>query len=132
MESTGIATGLTDLDRLMGGIRLSELVIIAARPAVGKTLFALNIVEHVAFHEGKCVALFSPDMDRSLLLRRLRDMKSEADISCHQTTIDYGELVFEDARKRPKLVIDDTIAISATDLCTDAEGLNRRGISKSL
>ncbi|MBQ2467245.1 MAG: replicative DNA helicase, partial [Lachnospiraceae bacterium] len=61
---TGIPTGFTDLDYKMAGLQPSDLILLAARPSMGKTAFVLNIAQHVAFHENKCTAIFSLEMSK--------------------------------------------------------------------
>ena len=70
-EITGVPTGLIDLDRMTSGMQPGDLVIIAARPSVGKTALALNIGEHVAVHEKLPVAVFSMEMGAEQLAMRL-------------------------------------------------------------
>lgn len=67
----GLATGFADFDRMTGGLHPSQLVIVAARPAMGKTAWALNAVEHVALREKRPVALFSLEMDAADILTRM-------------------------------------------------------------
>ena len=67
----GIPTGLADLDRMILGLNKSELILIAARPGMGKTSIALNIALHAAVHEGKTIAIFSLEMSREQLVSRL-------------------------------------------------------------
>ena len=67
----GIPTGLADLDRTILGLNKSELILIAARPGMGKTSIALNIALHAAVHEGKTIAIFSLEMSREQLVSRL-------------------------------------------------------------
>ena len=59
---TGIPTGFIDLDYRTAGLQPSDLVLIAARPSMGKTAFVLNIAQYVAFHENMCTAIFSLEM----------------------------------------------------------------------
>jgi replicative DNA helicase len=61
-EVTGLATGYTDLDRLTGGLRPNNLVVVAARPSMGKTALALGMAEHAALNDGLSVAIFSLEM----------------------------------------------------------------------
>ncbi|HVH08960.1 MAG TPA: replicative DNA helicase [Gemmatimonadales bacterium] len=68
---TGVATGFLDLDRLTAGFQRGDLVIIAARPSMGKTAFALNIVQHAAIEHGVRVAVFSLEMPKEQLVQRL-------------------------------------------------------------
>ncbi len=70
-EVTGIRTGFYDLDRMTAGLQKGDLIVLAARPSMGKTAFALNIAEHVAVQEGLPVAVFSMEMGASQLALRL-------------------------------------------------------------
>lgn len=76
---TGISTGFTDLDRFTHGLNRGNLIIIAGRPGMGKTSFALNVASHVAITEKKTVGVFSLEMSQQELA--LRVLCSEADIS---------------------------------------------------
>jgi replicative DNA helicase len=76
---TGIPTGFTDLDRITHGLNRGNLIIIAGRPGMGKTSFALNVASNVAVREGKTVGVFSLEMSQQELA--LRVLCSEADIS---------------------------------------------------
>lgn len=76
---TGISTGFRDLDALLGGMQKSDLVIIAARPSMGKTSFALDILRSMAI-EGKKVAFFSLEMSNSQVTQRLLSMQSSVGI----------------------------------------------------
>lgn len=68
---TGIATGFTDFDQKTAGLQPSDLILVAARPSMGKTAFALNIARHSALVEGKTVAIFSLEMSKEQLVNRL-------------------------------------------------------------
>ncbi len=68
---TGIPTGFIDLDYMTSGLHGSELILIAARPAMGKTAFVLNIAQHMAFKQKKSVAIFSLEMGKEQLINRL-------------------------------------------------------------
>ena len=70
-EITGVRTGFEDLDRLTTGFHKSDLIILAARPAMGKTALALNIISHVAGEKGLPVAIFSLEMSKEQLVQRL-------------------------------------------------------------
>jgi len=72
----GIPSGLSQLDALLGGFQPSDLIILAARPSVGKSSLALNIAQHAAMHEGKKVALFSLEMSKEQLALRLLSAES--------------------------------------------------------
>lgn len=68
---TGIPTGFSDWDRMTSGLQPSDLILIAARPSMGKTAFTLNIAQHIAVHEKKKVAFFSLEMSKEQLTQRL-------------------------------------------------------------
>lgn len=68
---TGVDTGFTDLNRRTNGLQPSDLIIVAARPAMGKTTFALNVAQHAAVHDKRCVAVFSLEMSREQLMQRM-------------------------------------------------------------
>jgi replicative DNA helicase len=79
---TGLATGYSQLDNLTSGLQPSELIILAARPSVGKTAFALNIAENAAMRNNAQVAIFSLEMSKDSLLMRL--LASQARIDAHK------------------------------------------------
>ena len=70
-DITGVPTGFYDLDRMTSGLQPGDLVVLAARPSMGKTAFAINIAEHVALNEGLPVAVFSMEMGASQLAVRI-------------------------------------------------------------
>ena len=118
---TGLATGFTDLDYKTSGFQPSDLILIAARPSMGKTAFALNIAQHMAFKAGKTVAIFSLEMSKEQLVNRLLAMESRVDSQAIRT----GKLKDEDWTKlvegadiigRSNLIIDDTPGISVSEL----------------
>ncbi|MEC4630024.1 DnaB-like helicase C-terminal domain-containing protein, partial [Bacillus safensis] len=76
---TGIATGFIDLDYKTSGMQPSDLVLIAARPSMGKTAFVLNIAQHVAFKLKETVAIFSLEMSKEQLVNRLFSLESRVD-----------------------------------------------------
>ncbi|MDR1572493.1 MAG: replicative DNA helicase, partial [Clostridiales Family XIII bacterium] len=78
---TGLTTGFADLDRLTSGLQRSDLIVVAARPGVGKTAFALNIAHHAAMKAKAHVMIFSLEMSRSQLANRFLSMQSRVDIS---------------------------------------------------
>jgi replicative DNA helicase len=79
---TGVATGITDLDEKTAGLQAGELVVVAARPSLGKTALALNIAAHAAIEHHKTVGLFSLEMSKESLVTRL--LCSEAEIDSHR------------------------------------------------
>lgn len=86
---TGVPTGFTELDTMTSGFQPSNLIIIAGRPSMGKTSFALNIAEHVAIHEKRPVAVFSLEMSREELM--LRMLCSQARVDSHKVRRGYLE-----------------------------------------
>jgi replicative DNA helicase len=78
-DITGIATGFKELDKMTSGMQPGELLIIAARPSMGKTAFSLNIAQHIALRQNKGVAYFSLEMGKESLMMRI--LASEAKIS---------------------------------------------------
>jgi replicative DNA helicase len=75
-ELRGISTGFKDLDSLLGGYQKSDLIILAARPSVGKTALALDMMRHAAIHEKKNIAFFSLEMSKVQIMDRLLGMQS--------------------------------------------------------
>ena len=118
---TGIATGFYDLDYKMAGLQPSDLILVAARPSMGKTAFVLNIAEHVAVKSHITTAIFSLEMSKNQLVNRILSMNSKVD----SQAIRSGELNDEDWAKLMEsartigesgLIIDDTPGISITEL----------------
>ncbi len=120
---TGIATGFIDLDYRMSGMQPSDLILIAARPSMGKTAFALNIAQYVAFHNDLSLAVFSLEMSREQLVNRLFSLESRVDAQAIRngslTDTDWEKLI-ESAGiiGSSKLIIDDTPGISISELRT--------------
>ncbi len=120
-EVTGLPTGFKDLDYMLAGLQPSDLVLIAARPSMGKTALALNIAQYVAFHENEPVAIFSLEMDRGQLVSRLLSMESRVDshrIRTGKLSVEDWQEVVEaaDTIGKSQLIIDDTPAISVSEL----------------
>ncbi len=118
---TGIPTGFDDLDYKLSGLHNSDLVLVAARPSMGKTAFVLNIARHIATHRPETVAIFSLEMSKEQLVNRLLAMESHVDSQNLRTgslgTDDWTRLV-EGANiiGRTSLIIDDTPGISVAEL----------------
>ena len=118
---TGIPTGFTDLDYRTAGLQPSDLILVAARPSMGKTAFVLNIAQHVAFREAKSVAIFSLEMSKEQLVNRLFSLESRVDAQALRTgnlsDADWEQLI-EGAGSigDSKLIIDDTPGISISEL----------------
>lgn len=79
-HSSGIPTGFTDLDRILNGLNGGELIVVGARPAMGKTSFALNVASHAAIRSGKSVALFCPENSRRQIALRILCSVARADL----------------------------------------------------
>lgn len=118
---TGIPTGFLDLDYKMSGLQPSDLLIVAARPAMGKTAFVLNIAQHISFKENKTVAMFSLEMSKEQLVGRLFSLEAQVDSHALRT----GNLKDNDWEKliesagiigKSNLIIDDTPGISISEL----------------
>jgi replicative DNA helicase len=112
-EITGLATGFYDLDKITSGFHENELIIIAARPAMGKTAFALNLASNIAIQSGKTVALFNMEMDAEQLINRMLSSIGQIEGKKFRT----GHLENEDWKKlneaisklaETKIFIDDT------------------------
>jgi replicative DNA helicase len=127
-EISGVRTGFTDLDTLTTGLQKSDLVIVAARPSVGKTSFALNIAEHAAVRERKSVGVFSLEMSKEQLVLRL--LSSVANIDSQRLRsgfleeMDFARIApAMNALSEAPVYIDDTPNISAMELRTKARRL---------
>ena len=118
---TGIPTGFIDLDYRTAGMQPSDLVLIAARPSMGKTAFVLNIAQHVAFKQNKTVAIFSLEMSKEQLVNRMFSLESKVDaqhLRTGQLNDQEWEKLIESAGVigRSNLIIDDTPGISISEL----------------
>lgn len=118
---TGVATGFYDLDYKTAGLQPSDLILIAARPSMGKTAFVLNIAEYVALKSNVTTAIFSLEMSKDQLVKRILSMHSKVDSQSIRT----GDLSDDDWLKlvdsarmvgNSKLIIDDTSSISIGEL----------------
>ncbi|MDE5780538.1 MAG: replicative DNA helicase [Lachnospiraceae bacterium] len=118
---TGLATGFTDLDSRTAGFHGSELILIAARPAMGKTAFELNIAQYMAFRKNVTVAIFSLEMSKEQLVNRLFSLESHVDSQKIRTgnldDSDWENLI-ESAGiiGKSNLIIDDTPGITISEL----------------
>ena len=130
-EITGLATHYSDFDRMTSGLQDSELIIIAARPSMGKTAWAINIAQNAAVKDGKVVAVFSLEMSKESLLRRM--LASEALVNSRK--IQTGFLPREDKGKlmaglerlmESKLFVDDTPGITLAEMRAKARRLKQQ------
>lgn len=118
---TGIATGFIDLDYRTAGMQPSDLILIAARPSMGKTAFVLNIAQYMAFKLDQTVAIFSLEMSKEQLVNRLFSLESRVD-SQHLRTGNLSDAEWEKLIEsagvigKSKLIIDDTPGISISEL----------------
>jgi len=118
---TGIPTGFIDLDYRTAGMQPSDLVLIAARPSMGKTALALNIAQYVAFKKNMTVAVFSLEMSKEQLVNRMFSMESSVDaqkLRTGQLNDQEWERLIESAGVigQSDLIIDDTPGISVSEL----------------
>ena len=120
-DLVGVTTGFYDLNALTSGLQNSDLIILAARPSMGKTAFALNLAQNVALQGKKAVAIFSLEMPKQQLTKRM--LCAEAEVDTQRITSgnlqpkDWEKLV--DAMTRlsdAKIYIDDTPSITAIDI----------------
>jgi replicative DNA helicase len=127
-EITGLATGFTEFDKKTSGLQKGELIIIAARPSMGKTALAINIAENAAIMQNAIVAVFSLEMSKESLLRRMLSSQAWVDQQKLQKgffgreevdrlTAALGQLV------ESRLFIDDTAAISLAEMRAKARRL---------
>lgn len=130
-DVTGVPTGYVDLDRMTSGLQKGDLVIVAGRPSMGKTSFALNIGEHVAIEQGMPVAVFSMEMGADQLALRMLSSVGRLD----QQRLRTGRLIDEDWPRLTAAIqkmhdspvyIDETPALSSLDLRARARRLSRQ------
>jgi len=129
-EITGLATNFYELDRMTSGLQKGELVIIAARPSMGKTALAINIAQNAAIQGRATVAVFSLEMSKESLLRRMLATQARVD----QRKLQTGFLPREDQGKlqhaleqliEAKLFIDDTAGVSLAEMRAKARRLKQ-------
>jgi replicative DNA helicase len=129
-EVTGLATDFTDFDRLTSGLQKGELIIIAARPSMGKTALAINIAQNAAINHNAIVAVFSLEMSKEALLRRMLASQAWVD----QQKLQKGFLGREDHDKLQsalgqlidsRIFIDDSAGISLAEMRAKARRLKQ-------
>lgn len=125
---TGLSSGFTDLDHISAGLQEADLIIVAARPGMGKTTLALNIAQHIAVNEEKAVAFFSLEMAKEQLAQRLLSAQAHIDAQ----NLRRGFLSQQDWQKLTRAVgplstaplyIDDTASLSVMELRSKARRL---------
>lgn len=118
---TGLPTGFLDLDYKLSGLQPSDLILVAARPSMGKTAFVLNIAQYVAFRKEKGVVIFSLEMAKEQLVNRLFSLEAQVDSQALRT----GNLKDSEWEKliegagivgQSNLIIDDTPGISVSEV----------------
>ena len=129
-DITGMSTGFKDLDKMTSGMQPADLVIVAGRPSMGKTSFAMNLVEHAVLNQTKPIVVFSMEMPADQLIVRMLSSVGRID----QTRIRNGKLEQDDwpklsaavtKLKDVPLFIDDTPALTPTELRARARRLAR-------
>ena len=130
-DITGVPTGFVDLDRMTSGLQAGDLVVLAARPSMGKTAFAINIAEHVALNEGLPVAVFSMEMGASQLAVRIVGSIGRI----NQTHLRNGKLTDDEwprlteaieKLRNVSLHIDETPGLTPSELRANARRLARQ------
>jgi replicative DNA helicase len=128
---TGLSTGFSKLDQMTSGLHGGEMIIVAARPSMGKTAFAMNIAEHVSVDQGKPVAIFSLEMSSQQLVQRL--LCSRARINLQRirdgflNKADFPKLSAAAAQlTKSKIFIDDTAGLSILELRAKARRMRDR------
>ncbi len=134
-QITGVSSGFSELDKLTAGLQNGELIIIAGRPSMGKTAFALNIAEHTALEDDNPVAIFSMEMSASSLAQRM--ISSLGRVNAH--SIKTGQLQEKDwnrvdgairQMKNAPIYIDDTPSLTPIELRARARRIQReKGLS---
>ncbi|CAN5118980.1 hypothetical protein BH23VER1_BH23VER1_19390 [soil metagenome] len=130
---TGLSTGFADFDEMTNGMHGGEMLIIAARPSMGKTSFAMNIVEHVALDLHKAVAVFSLEMSSQQLVQRLLCSRAEIEMQKLRGGFlsqkrDFPRLMqAADQLAKAPIYIDDTPGLSILELRAKARRMKKMG-----
>ncbi|MBF0162285.1 MAG: replicative DNA helicase [Magnetococcales bacterium] len=127
---TGVATGFTDMDKMLSGLQKSDLLILAGRPSMGKTSFAMNIATNAAVDHQTPVAIFSLEMSKEQLVSRMLASSARIDAQKLRTgwldDADYGQLIaMANHLSQAPLFIDDTPALSIASLRARARRMRR-------
>ncbi|MBP5242926.1 MAG: replicative DNA helicase, partial [Clostridia bacterium] len=125
----GVETGFRQLDKITNGLQKSDLIILAARPGMGKTSFAMNIVEHAAMQRDKICAVFSLEMPRIQIVQRLlcsyANVSMEKALSGELKAVDWKKLVSaSDRLTKSKIYIDDTSRIMPAEILSKCRRLS--------
>ena len=127
----GLKTGFADIDRMTDGLHGSEMIVVAARPSMGKTALAMNIAENVAVNEGKAVAVFSLEMSSAQLTQRLLGSMARVNLrnlrDGFMNQRDFPALLDAGSKlSQAKLFIDDSSSLSITDLAAKSRRLKQK------
>jgi len=127
---SGLATGFIELDRLTSGFQSTDLIILAARPAVGKTSLALNVAQHVSSREGRSVGFFSLEMSKEQI--GFRVLCSEADVDAKKVRDGYASseaitrlVIAQSKVAGARFFVDDGSALSVPEMRAKAQRLKR-------
>ncbi len=128
---TGVPSGFTEVDKLTSGFQPSDLIVIAGRPSMGKTAFALNIAQHAAVNKGIAVAIFSLEMSKEQLALRMLCSEARVDAQKVRTGFlaekDWPRLIrAADYLSKAPIFIDDTPTISALEVRAKARRLKSK------
>lgn len=129
-EYAGIPTGIKDLDKVIMGLNRSDLILLAARPGMGKTSFALNIIEHVAIKEGLRAAFFSLEMTKEQIVSRMMSMEGLVqgqNLRTGKLSDDEWMRLIEagDVLSKAEIYIDDTPGITIPEMKSKLRRLNK-------
>ena len=125
----GLETGFKQLDRITNGLQRSDLIVIAARPGMGKTSLSMNIVENVCLNKGKTAAVFSLEMPRIQIVQRLlcahADVSMEKALSGHLNQKEWKNLMIaSDKLQRSKVFIDDSSRVTPAEILSKCRRLH--------
>src|SRR5437660_4257387 len=127
---SGLATGFIELDRLTSGFQSTDLIILAARPAVGKTSLALNVAQHVSIRESRSVGFFSLEMSKEQI--GFRVLCSEADVDAKKVRDGYASseaitrlVIAQSKVAGARFFVDDGSALSVPEMRAKAQRLKR-------
>lgn len=128
---TGLATGFAEFDRMTGGLHNSEMIVIAARPSVGKTAMAMNIAEHVAVEGKRAVAVFSLEMSTDQLTQRMLCSRARVNLQKLREGLlaerDFPNLTSAASKlAETKLLIDDSSGMSILELRAKARRMKSK------
>ena len=130
-DVTGVPTGFIDLDRMTSGLQGGDLIVLAARPSMGKTALAINIAEHVALNEGLPVAIFSMEMGAAQLVVRIVGSLGRIDQNRLRTgklqPDEWSRLIeTSDRIGKSSMFIDESPGLTPSELRANARRLSRR------